>query len=136
MRKKDYTYTGYRYKSLENARKLRKEMTKQERHLWYDFLRSYFVPFHRQRAVDRYIVDFYCSKARLVIELDGSQHYTVDGLEYDRLRTEILEKYHLDVLRFTNLEIDREFDAVCEEIDRKVKERIAAGDIQEVGGEG
>ena len=116
MQKKDYAYTGYRYKSVENGRKLRKNMTKQERHLWYDFLRSYPVQFYRQRAIDRFIVDFYCAKARFVIKLDGSQHYTVEGMGYDRLRTEILEKYHLEVLRFTNLEVDREFDAVCRKL--------------------
>ena len=99
-------------------------MTKQERHLWYDFLRAYPVQFYQQRAIDRFIVDFYCAKARFVIELDDSQHYTVEGMEYDRQRTEILEKYHLEVLRFTNLEVDREFDAVCREIDRKVKEAV------------
>ena len=124
MRKKDYAYTGYRYKSVENGRKLRKNMTKQERHLWYDFLRPYPVQFYRKRAIDRFIVDFYCAKARFVIELDDSQHYTVEGMEYDRLRTEILEKYHLEVLRFTNLEVDREFDVVCRKIDRKVKEAV------------
>ena len=124
MQKKDYAYTGYQYKSVENARKLRKNMTKQERHLWHDFLRSYPVHFYRQRAIDRFIVDFYCAKARFVIELDGSRHHTVEGMEYDRLRTEILEKYHLEVLRFTNLEVDRKFDAVCRKIDRKVKEVV------------
>ena len=126
MQKKDHSFSGYRPRSLENARKLRKSMTKQERHLWYDFLRSYPVQFYRQRSIDRFIVDFYCAKARLIIELDGSQHYTVEGMEYDRLRTEILEKYHLEVLRFTNSEVDRSFDEVCLQIDRKVKEAVEA----------
>ena len=73
MQKKDYAYTGYQYKTVENARKLRKNMTKQERRLRHDFLRPYPVQFYRQQAIDRFIVDFYCAKARFVIELDGSQ---------------------------------------------------------------
>ena len=108
----------------ETARSLRKNMTRQEKHLWYDFLRDYPVKWYRQRSVDRFIVDFFCFKARLVIELDGSQHCTEDGIAYDSIRTDILEKYDLEVLRFTNIEIDRNFYGVCELIDRKVRERM------------
>ena len=121
---KERNFTGYNAKLKENARKLRKNMTKQERHLWYDFLRNYPVKFYRQRSIDWYIVDFYCSAAKLVIEIDGSQHYTKDGIEYDEIRTEILEQYELQVIRFTNTEIDRNFICVCDEIDQIVKERI------------
>lgn len=122
--KKDRSYTGYNPRLKESARALRKNMTKHEKHLWYDFLRDYPVKFYRQRPIDRYIVDFYCSKAHLVIELDGSQHYTEDGELYDTIRTEILEQYDLHVLRFSNLEIDRNFRGVCDTIDYIVKERI------------
>ena len=108
----------------ERARKLRKNMTRQEKHLWYDFLKSYEPKFYRQRVIDNYIVDFYCSSAKLVIELDGSQHYTKDGLEYDGIRTNILERYDLEVVRFSNTDIDRNFDAVREAIDEKVKKRV------------
>ena len=108
----------------ETARKLRKDMTKQEKHLWYDYLKDCSVKWYRQRSVGRFIVDFFCYKARLVIELDGSQHYTEDGIAYDSIRTDILEKYDLEVLRFTNIEIDRNFYGVCELIDRKVRERM------------
>ena len=117
-------FTGYNSKMKETARSLRKNMTRQEKHLWYDFLRDYPVKWYRQRSVDRFIVDFFCFKARLVIELDGSQHYTEDGMEYDSIRTDILEKYNLEVLRFTNLEVDENFRGVCETINGKVRERV------------
>lgn len=121
---KDYKYTGYNKNLKENARHLRKNMTRHEKHLWYDFLRKYPVKFYRQRPIDKYIVDFYCSKAKLVIELDGSQHYTAEGMEYDGIRTEVLEQYNLFVLRFSNYDVDNNFRGVCEMIDAKVKERI------------
>ena len=96
-------------------------MTRQERHLWYSFLKKYPVKFYRQRVIDHYIADFYCSKAKLVIELDGSQHYTDEGKEYDRIRTDILERYGLEVMRFSNSDIDRNFAAACATLDEKVK---------------
>ena len=68
---------------------------------------------------------FFCFKAKLIVELDGSQHYMEDGIEYDTLRTDILEKYDLEVIRFSNIEIDRYFNDVCRAIDQKVKERIS-----------
>lgn len=105
------------------ARSLRREMTRQERHLWYDFLRFYRPKFYRQRAIDRYIADFYCSKARLVVELDGGQHYTEEGLEYDQIRTDILERYGLSVIRFSNADIDCSFNEVCSVIDENVRQR-------------
>ena len=80
-------------KLLDNAKSLRKNMTPHEKHLWYDFLNKYPVKIYRQRIIDDFIVDFYCAKARLVIEIDGSQHFTSDGKHYDKLRTDVLEKY-------------------------------------------
>ena len=124
MRDKNYSFTGYHGQSREKARRLRNNMTKQEKHLWYDYLKSYPVQFYRQRPIDFYIVDFYCAAARLVIELDGSQHYTAEGAEYDRIRTEIIEKYHLKVLRFSNTDVDRNFEGVCLTIDQSVKRRM------------
>lgn len=121
---KDYYFTGYNHKMLEQVRSLRREMTRQEKRLWYDFLKTYPEKFYRQRSIDRYIVDFYCSAARIVIELDGSQHYTQDGIQYDLIRTEVLERYGLLVLRFPNAEIDEHFEAVCMLIDQSVKQRI------------
>ena len=107
-----------------NARKLRKEMTKEERHLWYDYLKDYPIRFLRQKVIDNYIVDFYCSKARLIIELDGSQHYEKKGLNYDQIRTENLQERNLLVIRIPNNEVMRNFSGVCEYIDSCVKQRM------------
>lgn len=106
------------------ARQLRKNMTRQEKHLWYDFLSTYPVKFYRQRVIEGYIADFFSFSAKLVIELDGNQHYTDQGKEYDSIRTEILQTYDLEVIRFKNEQIDKNFKDVCEQIDRKVTERI------------
>lgn len=106
-----------------NAQLLRKNMTRQERHLWYDFLKCYPVQFRRQKQFGRYIVDFYCASAKLAVELDGSQHFTPEALAYDTERTRLLTEYGLFVLRFTNEQIDRHFNDVCSEIDRIIRER-------------
>lgn len=96
-------------------------MTKEEKHLWYDFLKQYPVKFYRQRVIGAYIVDFYCSKASLVIELDGNQHYSDDNAEMrDRIRTDYLANHGIYVLRFTNLDVNERFHSVCETIDRYV----------------
>ena len=99
-------------------------MTHQEKHLWYDFLKDYPVKIYKQRIIDNFVVDFYCHKAKLVIELDGSQHYTEKGELYDIARTEILKKHNLQVLRFTNSEIDEKFEGVCYMIDQTIRNRI------------
>ena len=96
-------------------------MTPWERKLWYDFLRSYPLRFQRQKAIGNYIVDFYCAKVGLVIELDGGGHYTAEQIEKDEVRTRTLEAMHLTVLRICNLDVDRNFDGVCENIDLNVK---------------
>ena len=114
----------YNVNLIPRAKELRKNATRQENHLWYDFLRTYPVRFQRQKTIDRFIADFYCHKARLVIELDGSQHYTDEGLAYDEERTNVLNTYKLEVLRFSNLDIDRNFNGVCTIIDEKIKERM------------
>ena len=111
--------------SRHNARTLRNNPTKEENHLWYDFLRSYPVRFHRQYVIENYIVDFFCPKAKLIIELDGSQHYTTDrAVDYDLKRTKDIEKYGFLVLRYSNLDIHRQFRNVCEDIDNHVQERL------------
>ena len=99
-------------------------MTKQEKHLWYDFLRSYPIKIYRQRIIDGFIADFYCHKAKLVIEIDGSQHYTPDGKEYDKFRSEVLNQQGLCVIRFTNMDVDKNFDGVCYMIDKAIKEAL------------
>ena len=87
---------------LENARRLRSEMTPHERKLWYLFLRKYPVKVYKQRIIGRFIVDFYCVSAKLVIELDGSQHYEPQGMAYDSERSAFLTALGLEVLRFSN----------------------------------
>ena len=106
------------------AKHLRKEMTKEERHLWYDFLCSYPVRFSRQKVLGKYIADFYCPKAKLVIELDGSQHYEEKEMEYDKERTAFLNSKGIMVLRFTNSSIHNEFRNVCEYIEQTVNKRM------------
>ena len=107
------------------AKQLRKEMTKEERHLWYDFLRSYPVRFSRQKVLGKYIADFYCSEAQLIIELDGSQHYEADEIQKDADRTAFLEGYGLTVIRIPNNEVNRNFRGVCECIDATVKQSLS-----------
>ena len=111
----------YNKDNIPLAKALRTDATPQENHLWYDFLSKYEIKFQRQKAIDNFIADFYCHKAKLIIEIDGSQHYTKDGKERDEFRTEILEGYDLKVIRFTNQQIDKNFRGVCEYIDITVK---------------
>ena len=106
---------------LNNARNLRKNMTKEERRLWYNFLRSCGFRFRRQEIIGNYIVDFYCSSAKLIIELDGSQHYEPENQMKDQDRTAYLNKQGFRVLRYTNLDILENFDGVCENIMAELK---------------
>ena len=107
------------------AKNLRKNMTKEERHLWYDFLRDYPVKFSRQKVLGRYIVDFYCASAKIVVELDGSQHYDPEEIAKDEARTLFLMQYGLTVLRVPNNEILQNFQGVCEYIDTAVKQSLS-----------
>ena len=102
---------------IPNAKDLRKNMTKEERHLWYDFLRTYPVKFVRQKVLGKYIADFYCAAVNLVIELDGSQHYQEVGLKYDAVRTEFLQDYGIQVIRIPNNMVNNNFSGVCKYID-------------------
>ncbi len=97
-------------------------MTKEERHLWYDFLRKYNIKFLKQKPIGKYIVDFYCAKAKLVIELDGSQHYEKINIEKDTERTKYLEQFGITVLRIPNNMVNNNFIAVCEYIDEFIKQ--------------
>ena len=99
-------------------------MAKEEKHLWYDFLKGYPVRFLRQKIIDDYIADFYCHEARLIIELDGSQHYIKGGLLKDKIRTEHIEKRDLTVLRIPNGGINHNFEGICRFIDEFVKESL------------
>ncbi len=106
------------------ARQLRKNMTKEERHLWFDYLKDYPIKFYRQKVVDNYIADFYCNKARLIIELDGSQHYDSKIMLKDKIRTENIGERNIIVLRIPNNEINENFVNVCEYIDYFVKSQL------------
>ena len=120
MEKLSYIMIVYIMEQNKNQRKkaqnLRKNMTKEEAHLWYQFLCRYPYRFRRQYVIGNYIVDFYCHQAKLVVELDGSQHYTPEEMKYDQKRTAYLESLGLKVIRFSNLDVIHNFRAVCEAI--------------------
>ena len=118
------SFTGYNKNLKKASQELRKGMTPQEKHLWYDFLKNYPVQFYRQRPIYKFIADFYCAKAGIVIELDGSQHYEEKGLLKDKIRTEKIEQRDLTVIRIPNNEIYRNFEGVCMYIDNAVKESL------------
>ena len=111
----------YNKENIPLAKELRKNMTPWERKLWYDFLRTYPIRFQRQKAIGNYIADFYCAKVGLVIELDGGGHYTPEQSDKDAFRTKELKSMNLMVLRFCNMDIDRNFRGVCEYIDSTVR---------------
>ena len=115
---------NYNKNNIILAKNLRVSATLQEKHLWYDFLFKYKVRFQRQKAIDNFIADFYCHKAKLIIEIDGSQHYTPQGKQADEFRTDILEGYDLKIIRFTNQQIDTNFRGVCDYIDIVVQESL------------
>lgn len=106
---------------LNNARGLRKELTPQERKLWYLFLQKYPVKIYKQRIIGPYIVDFYCASAKLVIEIDGSQHYEESEAAYDQKRTEYLNGLGLNVVRYTTADINVRFNQVCEDIHQRIQ---------------
>lgn len=106
------------------AKNLRSNMTKEEKHLWYDYLKNYKVRFSRQKILGKYVADFYCAKANLVIELDGSQHYQEKELDYDKARTEYLSIFNIKVVRIPNNEVNKNFDGVCRYIDMTVQQNL------------
>ena len=99
-----------------NAKTLRKNMTKEERHLWYDFLKSLPITVHRQKPIGPYIVDFYIASAKIIIELDGSQHYEKEGSEKDVCRDAYLREQGMTILRYSNSDINCDFQGVCQDI--------------------
>jgi len=100
----------------KRARKLRINATKQENRLWYEYLRDFRPRFTRQRIVGSYILDFYCGAFKLAVELDGGQHYESESVEYDKIRTKFLESLRIKVIRFSNIDIDKSFEGVCNSI--------------------
>ena len=108
-----------------SAKELRKNMTKEERYLWYDFLRNYPIKFTRQKVLGKYIADFYCAKVNMVIELDGSGHYEENAIIKDAERTKYLEEYGITVIRFCNLDVTNYFESVCTYIDNFIKQSLS-----------
>jgi len=109
----------------QRARELRKNATKQENRLWYEYLRDFRPRFTRQRIVGSYILDFYCGSVKLAVELDGSQHYEAEKMAYDRARTRFLGSLGIKVMRFTNIDIDSSFEGVCNTISSQVNAILA-----------
>ncbi len=108
------------------AKTLRKNMTKEERHLWYDYLNQLSIRFYRQKIIGKYIVDFYSSEVKMVIEVDGSQHYEDAGLRCDEERDAYLMSYGLEIIRIPNNEINKNFNGVCEYLEQRIRQRKAA----------
>lgn len=115
-------FTGYDKKLKSRADELRKNMTQQEWNLWYFYLKNHRLKWYRQRIIERFIVDFYCHTAKLVIEIDGGQHYTEQGIVYDTERTQVLQGYGLKVLRYTNQQVVDNFQDVCWDIERNLQQ--------------
>ena len=106
-----------------NARELRKNMTPQERKLWYDYLRNYPVNFLKQKVIGNYIVDFYCSKAKLAVEIDGECHNFLNKSD-EKIRINQINEFNIEIIKISNYYVDNNFIECCEYIDKKVKERI------------
>ena len=100
----------------ENAKQLRRNMTKEEKHLWYDFFKKLPITVNRQKVIGKYIADFYIAKCKIVVELDGSQHYEESGLERDAKRDEYLHSLGMKILRYSNSDINQRFESVCQDI--------------------
>lgn len=115
----------YNHNNIKFGKELRRNMTKEERHLWFDYLSTYKPRFYKQRLIGNYIADFYCAKARLVIELDGGQYYDESYNQHnDRLRTEFFDSRNIEVIRFSNVDIWNNFEGVCSRVDEAVRGRI------------
>ena len=119
-----YRYLDLRRATVRKNLELRHKMTPMEKKLWYSFLRTYPVKMYKQRPIRTFVADFYCPLARLVIELDGSQHYTEQGMQYDKERSAVFEQYGVQVLRFRNQDVSAHFEMVCEQIHEAVVKRL------------
>ena len=121
----------YNKRNIPLAKKLRKTMTPWERKLWYEYLRTYPIRFQRQKAIGNYIVDFYCAKARLVVELDGGGHFAPEQIKADAHRTAELESMNLKVIRICNSDVDSYFSGVCEFLDNEVRRSLPQTKIRD-----
>jgi very-short-patch-repair endonuclease len=120
--KKSTFHLPYNRKLVERARELRKSMTSAEKKIWFGYLKHLTTPVMRQRPIDNFIVDFYCSSHKLVIEIDGNTHNTAAEIEHDKLRTCKLSEYGLSVVRFSNDDVLKNFNKVCETLDNLLKD--------------
>ena len=111
----------YNGKNVVLAKSLRKRATRQEKRLWYDFLKNYDVSFQRQKAIGDYIVDFYYPSLKIAIEIDGNQHYSKEGIEKDRIRTCEINNQGVQVIRITNRQIDMHFNEICEYLNNEIQ---------------
>ena len=121
----------YNRSNIPLAKELRKNMTPWERKLWYEYLRFYPIRVQRQKAIGNYIVDFYCAKAGIVVELDGGGHYEPDQIQADHVRTQCLEKMGLKVIRICNRDIDLNFSGVCEFLDMQIQKSLPQSKIKD-----
>ena len=119
----------YNKELISNAQALRKNMTREEKHLWYDFLKDLPVTVNRQKNIGNYIVDFYCAACKLAIELDGGGHYSEESAQKDAIRTNRIKQQGIEVIRFCNLDVDKNFEGVCSAIDAIVKQRYRRGNL-------
>lgn len=122
MDNRNYIPRNKKLKQL--SRNLRNNCTKEENHLWYDFLKNFSIQFYRQYIIGDYIVDFYCPKSKLIVELDGSQHFDEKALLYDTRRTDFFDTFGIKVIRFTNSDINNDFDGVCSAILEETEKRL------------
>ena len=113
---------GFKYNKtlVANAQQLRKNMTREEKHIWYDFLKRLPITVNRQKNIGNFIVDFYIAEKRTVIEIDGSQHYEEEKAKEDKKRDAELYKLGITVLRYSNTDINKRFNSVCEDILEKL----------------
>ena len=125
----------YRRDLILRAKDLRKNATRQEDHLWYDFLSRYPIRFQRQKVISNYITDFYCHSAKLIVELDGDQHGEAEQIEYEAVRTAELERLGLKVLRFANNDVNHAFDEICVQIDQEVRKRLPREELRNLSRE-
>jgi very-short-patch-repair endonuclease len=111
----------YNHNLVELARQMRQNPTPAEKKLWYEYLRNLSVRVLRQKPINRFIVDFYCASVKLVIEIDGEQHYTESGMIYDTERSAVLAGYGIEVIRFTNQQVMNNFNSVCQQIANSIE---------------
>jgi very-short-patch-repair endonuclease len=117
-------YLPYNKEIVAKAKELRMSMTPEEQKLWYHFLCNYPIRLTRQKIIDTYILDFYCAKAKLDIEIDGNQHLSIGNEEHDAIRTGKLNQFNIAVVRFTNTQINQCFEDVCRQIDSLIKQHL------------